>query len=186
MTSTEVRHLTALEQRADSLAAKIMGHERAGNLIAEEAWALSRAFQADPASTSASSFTSWFSARTGVPTGSVDWYVRQGQALSAGVTAPTKRDLHSAGELVNAGVPPQQVQATVDAGEVRYAAQAQRNAGTVQVPVPFDTHRRLRAITEAVKEGLGKSLPETAALCIEFTSEHAQAFGEWLKHRGGA
>ncbi|MGI8748415.1 MAG: hypothetical protein ACR2J4_08740, partial [Deinococcus sp.] len=121
------------------------------------------------------------------PRGSAHRYVKVGMALKAGVAASAPvMELAAAGELINSGVPAEQVQAAVDAGEVEYVAQAYRNQGTVQVPVPLDTHRRLRIITEAVEKGLGKSLPETAALCIEFTSEHAQEFGEWLKARGDA
>lgn len=186
MKTIEVRHVSEFEQRADALGARIKGHELGATLIAEEAWELSRAFQSQSFSTSASSFTAWFSQRTGIPTGSVDWYVRQGQASAAGITARTKRDLHTAGTLVNGGMRPEHVQAAVDAGEVQEVAHAERNLGTVQVPVPLEGYRRLKAITEAVKDGLGKSLPETAALCIEFTSENAQAFGEWLQRRGGA
>ena len=186
MTTVEIRYLSVFEQRSDALSARIKFHESNSDLIVQEAWALSRMFQSETVSTGASSFTEWFSARTGIPAGSVDWYVRQGQALSAGITAPTRRALHTAGGMVNNGMPAEQVQAAVDAGEVQYVAQAQRNAGMVRVPVPLDTHRRLRAITEAVEHGLGISLPETAALCIEFVSENAQDFGAWLRRRGGA
>jgi len=186
MTTVEIRYLTAFEQRSDALSAKIKLHESSGDLIVQEAWALSRMFQSEAVSTSASSFTEWFSARSGIPAGSVDWYVRQGQALQAGITAPTRRALHTAGRMVNNGMPAEQVQAAVDAGEIQHVAQAQRNTGMVQLPVPLETHRRLRAITQAVEHGLGISLPETAALCIEFTSENAERFGAWLRLRGGA
>lgn len=152
MTAGIVAQALSLDEQARALGQRIRAHETSGHPIAREAHRLYIAYEAQPDNAIRPSFKAWFHTLTGVPEGSVWYYVQVGTALAAHLAepaptpetsdpapaptpppAPSARDLRAAGSALMAGAPVGEVREAMQAGTVQDYANAQHGRGTVSI-----------------------------------------------------
>ena len=146
-----------LEEQARALGQRIRQHEESGHHLAREAHTLYLDYEARRLTDNAiPGFKGWFAALTGVPEGSVWYYVQVGTALAAHLVEPeptppavqgqptsalpaapaalpSARDLRAAGSALMAGAPAGEVKQALHSGRVQDYASAQQSGGTVSI-----------------------------------------------------
>ncbi|MFC6591696.1 hypothetical protein ACFP81_06500 [Deinococcus lacus] len=157
--------LTTLEAEARALGLDIQRHEEQGQPLARRAFELYARYEAARArldNVIRPGFKNWFSALTGVPEGSVFYYVELGAALAArldqpeeipsatpdrreesappaegseppSTRPPSARDLRAAGSALLSGAPKSEVRKALQQGRVQDYAAARRGEGLVSV-----------------------------------------------------
>ena len=137
MTIHQVSAFAALESEALALGLDLQRHERQAHPLALRAFELRSRYEVARQLDNVirPGFKNWFATLTGVPEGSVYYYVELGAALAAKVAEEghSARDLRAAGAALLDGAPKSEVREALARGHVQDYAAARRGAGLVNI-----------------------------------------------------